>query len=76
MLTLFPESLLYALQHHKLCENNGVAMLYVKTMVCGVITNSLDITSILQTAIVTSKSVWLVHMEKDAQCNDNELFSR
>jgi len=41
----------------------GVAMLFVKTMVCGVATNSLEITLILQPALMTSKSVRPVHTE-------------
>jgi len=46
--TVFPRSLLYVLQHHKLYETIargviGVAML-IKTMVCGIVINSVETT--------------------------------
>jgi len=43
------------LQHHELSKNNGLwccNLLYVKTMVCGVVIHSLEITLILQPARV------------------------
>jgi len=43
-------SVLYVLQHHKLWKICDVAMLYVKTIICGVAINSLEITLILQPA--------------------------